>query len=1035
MVAGIVSVAVPATAATDCTITGTPGDDTLTGTEGPDVICGLGGNDHISGLGGDDVIFGDTGSDWIDGGSGNDEIHGGNEHDQVVGGPGDDTIYGDTGMDTLSGDEGADLIFGGNDADTLEGGAGDDILHGELGIDTLDGGEGDDELTGGNDGDTLVGGAGDDHLVGELGNDMLFGDAGTDVLDGGNDQDTCEGTDGVDTFISCEQTQEWDAGTDEIDTDGDGLPDYIELAWGFDPNTADTDGDGVPDMIEWGTRVLDPTLADTDDNGVADGAEDIDGDGLSSLEELAAGTYLDEADTDGDGLGDGDEVARGTNPLVRDTDGDGVDDGAEVRIGSDPLVANASFDVTRSVSGYPTNPSITIEGLSANQVGAFAIRRLKDDDRILPESVPGRLDNGYEFEITGSFTAAEVTYAFDPTLVADGGEPVLYTYDETNQRLVEVEGQERVGDTIVATLEHFSKYILLDRTKYESAIGYTFLEVPDEGSTFDALDVVFVIDSSGSMSWNDPADQRIHVAKDFISQFGPDDRAAVVDFDDGAVIRSGLTDDVAKLDAALDLIDAVGGTSLTAGVSAALNVFGASDPGDGTGILRTVILLTDGEGPYSTSLTTRAASMGVRIYTVGLGSSVSTSLLTDIAQQTGGEYFAAADADHLSAVFGLISDASDLLRDSDGDGINDYYEKAMQAGTLRLGTGVAVGVMDPKNPDSDGDGLADGDEVEIRTYNLPFGGRKILYAYLTSHPTLVDSDGDGLADAVDPQPLKYGQSSMLIHQSANREGRRKEPNPPEVQFPPTRLVAEDLTFNDYSRSDLMDIDVRYLLNAEAPEWELWRLTNTLFDLGKMGASSEARDVVDGLRAEFQYGFGGNSGGSVGINDTFDTALYHRFATDELNEVVASSPKMQIYYDDLSTIIVDAIEAHRGDTDFLTVDADLENNEIYDKLDRDEYRYPYFNVKSLDADERAMSIAIHDFQGHRITLKNYAVDGNTFSGTLVFEDYDHFGLDTDDFGTSPGFSQWFTLQHYDRFGGKYVPPILVATAEVDIHGEF
>jgi Protein of unknown function (DUF3289) len=120
---------------------------------------------------------------------------------------------------------------------------------------------------------------------------------------------------------------------------------------------------------------------------------------------------------------------------------------------------------------------------------------------------------------------------------------------------------------------------------------------------------------------------------------------------------------------------------------------------------------------------------------------------------------------------------------------------------------------------------------------------------------------------------------------------------------------------------------------------------------------------------------------------------------------------------------------------LAADANLNDNDIYEKLDYRKYRYPYFNVKSLDADERAMSIAIHDFQGHRITLKNYAVDGDTFSGTLVFEDYDHFGLDTDDFGKWPGFSQWFTLQHYDRFDGKYVPPIVVATAEVDIHGDF
>jgi hypothetical protein len=1023
----------PATAVSECTITGTPGNDTITGTDGPDVICGLGGDDTIFGLDGDDIIYGGEGSDTIDGGAGDDEIHGGNEHDQIVGGPGDDTIYGDTGMDTLSGDDGNDLIFGGNDADILEGGPGNDILHGELGIDTLDGGAGDDELYGGNDGDTLIGSAGNDHLFGELGNDLLFGGAGTDTLNGGHDQDTCEGTDGVDAFVSCEQVQEWDSTAGERDTDNDGLPDYIEVEWGLDPNSADTDSDGVPDMDEWATRVLSPWVADTDDNGVGDGDEDIDGDGLSSLEELAAGTHIGDADTDGDGLDDGDEVARSTDPLVKDTDGDGLDDGDEVRIGSDPLIANASFDVTRSVSEYPTNPSVTIEGLTARQVRSFDIRRLDEDDRFLPQSVPGRLDNGYKFEITGSFTEAEVTYAFDPALVADGGEPALYTYDEAEQRLVEVEGQQRVGDTIVATLEHFSRYILLNRTEYESAIGFTFLDAPDEGSLFDSMDVVFAIDSSGSMSWNDPARQRIQVAKDFIGQLGPDDRAAVVDFDGYAVTRSGLTNDVTALEAALDAINSSGGTSITAGVSASLNAFDADDE---PGTLRTIILLTDGEGSYNSSLTTQAQDMGVRIYTVGLGSSVSTSLLTQIAEQTGGEYFAAADADQLSAVFGSISDASDLLRDSDNDGINDYYEKAMQAGTLRLGNGVRLGVMDPDNPDSDGDGISDGDEVEIRSFNIPASGHRVLYAYLTSDPTLVDTDGDGLNDAVDPQPLKYGQSNMLIHQSANREGRRKEPSPETgFEIPPSPLVADDLTFNDYTSGELLDLSPVFVGAPIAFEEEAWAKFRTLLFASKVGANDQTRSVVEGLYDEFRYGFDGESGGSVDVHDLFDDDLYHRYATDELNDVVGSTPQMQSYYDDLSEIVVNSIAAEGGDIAHLAVNSDLSKNRIYETLDSFEYAYPSFELFSTDPNEKALGIAIHAFHGQRITLDNYVVEGNTFSGTLVFESYDHFGLDTDDYISWPGFSSWFMLQHYDRFDGKYVPPITLVTAEVDINGEF
>lgn len=49
--------------------------------------------------------------------------------------------------------------------------------------------------------------------------------------------------------------------------------------------------------------------------------------------------------------------------------------------------------------------------------------------------------------------------------------------------------------------------------------------------------------------------------------------------------------------------------------------------------------------------------------------------------------------------------------------------------------------------------------------------------------------------------------------------------------------------------------------------------------------------------------------------------------------------------------------------------------------------------------------------------------------------DHFGLDPDDEITEYGFIDWFTLQHYDRFGGKYPPPIAQADIEIPISGTF
>jgi hypothetical protein len=56
---------------------------------------------------------------------------------------------------------------------------------------------------------------------------------------------------------------------------------------------------------------------------------DSDGDGLADFRELALGTDPHNPDTDGDMLSDGDEVARGTNPLNADTDEDGALDGGD----------------------------------------------------------------------------------------------------------------------------------------------------------------------------------------------------------------------------------------------------------------------------------------------------------------------------------------------------------------------------------------------------------------------------------------------------------------------------------------------------------------------------------------------------------------------------------------------------------------------------------------------------------------------------------------------------------------------------------
>lgn len=70
---------------------------------------------------------------------------------------------------------------------------------------------------------------------------------------------------------------------------------------------------------------------------------DSDGDGLPDWLEMLIGTDPHNPDTDGDGLNDFDELyLYRTSPLNADTDGDGFSDGMEVLFGSDPLDPNST---------------------------------------------------------------------------------------------------------------------------------------------------------------------------------------------------------------------------------------------------------------------------------------------------------------------------------------------------------------------------------------------------------------------------------------------------------------------------------------------------------------------------------------------------------------------------------------------------------------------------------------------------------------------------------------------------------------------
>lgn len=145
--------------------------------------------------------------------------------------------------------------------------------------------------------------------------------------------------------------------------------------------------------------------------------------------------------------------------------------------------------------------------------------------------------------------------------------------------------------------------------------------------------------------------------------------------------------------------------------------------------------------------------------------------------------------------------------------------------------------------------------------------------------------------------------------------------------------------------------------------------------------------------------------------------------------------MKTYTDKATQLIVSSIRSNRGGTGQLRIQDDLSQNLLYQQFNAVKLAYPVYDKSIGDGNERALAIAIHQFHGHQIRLKNYRTDGNSLSGTLVFHSYDHFGLDPDDLDITYGFVDRFTLQHYDRFDGKHVPPVAAADVEIPISGTF
>lgn len=316
-----------------------------------------------------------------------------------------------------------------------------------------------------------------------------------------------------------------------------------------------------------------------------------------------------------------------------------------------------SFNTTGRVFLYSRSGNITINGSQININGAMYAPKGNVTFNTYDTTVKGFICadsisfNGSIFNVTGA--------NFDMVQPKSKGIVKTYTTDaDFNEGTLNgvslavpdqliladnVNGEATASEKIFGDTEsgkgikirYSSDKTVLAETDTNITVGYDLSGFGDADVNENAVDLIMVVDESGSMNSSRMKNTKA-AAKEIIAQMKANDRCAVLGFTSYLDEKQKLTSDKNLLNAAVDSLRASGGTSIYKGINGALDMF---DSMSEDGRQKFIILLSDGEdGASSQSLAAakNAGEKGIRIFALMIGTG--TLQMQNIAIYSNGIY-------------------------------------------------------------------------------------------------------------------------------------------------------------------------------------------------------------------------------------------------------------------------------------------------------------------------------------------------------------------------------------------------------------